>query len=89
MKKLTWTKRPHPIWGKGGKEEDIHKLGLSVAFPKWQWLDKSGRFDIVGPASCLGGISDEEVYELYDRDSREVVVTYASLDEAKRAASDL
>ena len=34
--KLKWTKRPHPMWGEGGKEEGIHSLGLTLTFPKWQ-----------------------------------------------------
>lgn len=87
-KKLTWIQGPHPIWGRGGREENIHALKLHLTFPKWQWEDQNKRFSIVGPASVLW-TQKGECYELFDRKTRQVVGQWRALQAAKNAAQNL
>lgn len=65
MKKLTWIKQPHAIWGENGYEQGASKICRPGTFPLVQWRAK--HFSIIPPCGITFNL-----YELYDDSSGEI-----------------
>ena len=73
-----WKEYDHPVWGKGGIEEKVHDLGLSITFPKKIW--RKGELSIIPPCGAT-----MDLWELFDgRDT----YRFDSFEEAKNFKHD-
>ena len=79
---MKWIKNPHPIWGEGGTEEDVHKiLKRKDVFPTFQYVSlglKKQPLSIIPPCEITLG-----KWELYDGED---VYRFDTLQNAKRYA---
>ncbi len=70
---MKWVKTPHPIWGKGGTEENVHEFVTIISFPKW--IHRKGKCSIIEPCGVTSG-----QYELYDGEN---IQRFSTLKDAK------
>ena len=78
---IKWIKRPHPIFGEGGAEFEIHAL-IKTTFPKWQWVGGfDQRYSIIEPSDI-----SMNLWELFDR---EEIYRFKTLEEAQEKANNL